>query len=156
MSSDEPVPFSIRLLRRFNWLIRAILRSPLHRGLSADLLVLAYTGPRSGRRFALPLSYAEHDGRVYVCTRNSRWWRNLRGGAPVEVWLRGARRTARPTVLDAGSDEARLGLRLFVTKHPRTGELLYNVPSRADGRPLEADIAREVQRSTVVRIELAR
>jgi len=150
---DTHVPLSIRVLRRFNWLLGAMLRSPLHRPLSRDLLVLDYTGRRSGRRYALPLSYVEHDGRLYLCTRNSQWWHNLRGGAAVEVRLRGRRLTARPAVLDPASDEARLGLRLFVSKHPRTGELLYAIPRQPDGQPRQADVDREVRRSTVVRLE---
>jgi hypothetical protein len=154
LSRDEHVPFSIRVLRRFNWLIRAILRSPLHGMMSRDLVQLDYVGHKSGKRLSLPLSYAEHDGRLYLCSRNSLWWRNLRGGAQVEVWLRGTRITARPTVLDLSTQEARDGLRAFVSKHPRTGEMLYNVPRRPEGRPLDEDIAREVQRSIVVRLEV--
>lgn len=150
---DEHVPFSIRVLRRFNWLIRAILRSPLHGMMSRDLVQLDYVGHKSGKRRALPLSYAEHDGRLYLCSRNSLWWRNLRGGAPVDVWLRGRRIAMRPTVLDVRTREALDGLRAFVSKHPRTGELLYAVGRDADGRPREDDLAREVRRSIVVRLE---
>src|SRR5215467_8156276 len=81
---DAHVPFSIRVLRRFNWLLLALLRSPLHGALSRDLIQLSYRGRRSGRQFALPLSYAEGGDRLYLCTRNSRWWYNLRDGHPVE------------------------------------------------------------------------
>jgi hypothetical protein len=150
---DEHVPFSIRVLRHFNWLIRAILRSPLHGMMSRDLVQLDYVGHKSGKRLTLPLSYAEHDGRLYLCSRNSLWWRNLRGGAPVGVWLRGQRITARPTVLDLSTPEALDGLRAFVTKHPRTGEMLYAVGRDADGRARQDDLLREVRRSIVVRLE---
>lgn len=151
---DEHVPFSIRVLRRFNWLIRALLRSPLHGLLSRDLIELEYVGHKSGQRRALPLSYAEHGGNLYLCSRTSLWWRNLRGGAPVELWLRGAHIAARPTVLDLSSREALDGLRAFVTKHPRTGEMLYAVGRDAAGRPREDDLLREVRRSIVVRLEV--
>jgi hypothetical protein len=149
---DTHVPFSIRVLRRFNWLLLAILRSPLHGALSRDLLQLSYRGRRSGRSLALPLSYADGDGRIYLCTRTSRWWHNLRDGQPVEIVLRGACVRVRPTVLDSTDPEALEGLRLFVTKHPRTGAQLYAVPRGPHG-PRPADLAREVRRSTVVRLE---
>lgn len=149
---DAHVPVSIRVLRRFNWLLLALLRSPLHGALSRDLVQLSYRGRRSGRQLALPLSYAEGGGRVYLCTRTSHWWHNLRDGQPVELVLRGARMTMRPTVLDRTSAEALEGFRLFVTKHPRTGEMLYAVPRTPQG-PKAADLAREVRRSTVVRLE---
>jgi len=48
--------------------IVAVLRSPLHGLLSATLLVLGYTGRRTGRLYRLPLSYVERDGRLYLCT----------------------------------------------------------------------------------------
>lgn len=152
LALDDHVPADIRLLRRFNWLIRAVLRSPLHRLLSDDLLVLTCNGRRSGRRMRLPLSYVARDGHLYLCTRNSRWWRNLRGDAVVELRLRGRLVAARATVLDASSDEALAGLRLFVTHNPRTGERLYAV-RRGDDGPREGDLVREVRRSTVVRLD---
>lgn len=149
----EPVPLSIRVLRRFNPLIGRLLRSRLHGLLSRDLVLLTYTGRVTGRRLALPLSYAESGERIYLCTRNSAWWRNLRGGAAVEVHLRGARLAARPTVLDPASAEGLDGFSRFISKNPRTGELLYAVGRGADGQPLAADLQREVLRSVVVRLD---
>jgi hypothetical protein len=151
--SDTPVPWSIRLLRRLNPVIIAVLCSPLHGLLSANLLVLGYTGRRTGRRYRLPLSYVERDGRLYLCTRTAFWWRNLRRGRPVELRLRGRDVVATPSILDPSSPEALEGLRAFLTRNPGTGELLYNVPRGPDGRPVEADLRREVLRSVVVRLE---
>jgi hypothetical protein len=51
------------------------------------------------------------------------------------------------------SAEALDGLRAFVTRNPGTGELLYNVARGPDGRPVEADLRREILRSVVVRLE---
>lgn len=150
----ENVPPSIRLLRRFNWLMRAALRSPLHGMLSGDLLVLEYTGAKTGRRRVLPLSYVEHDGRLYLCTRTSVWWRNLRSEPGVTVWLRGRRVAATARVVEPSSGEARDALRAFVAKNPRTGEILYQVKNVAGG-PREEDVVRETPSSVVVHLELA-
>ena len=151
---EAHVPPSIRLLRRFNWLVRAILRSPLHGLASGDLLVLAYTGARTRQRRVLPLSYVEHDGRLYLCTRNSMWWRNLRTEPAVEVWLRGRRVAAAAHVVEPTSAEARDALRAFLARNPRTGEILYDVKS-SGGRPCEEDVVREAPRSVVVRLQPA-
>src|SRR2546423_767043 len=70
-----PLPLAIRVLRRLNPAIVWILRSPLHRLLSANLLALTYTGASSGVAWTLPLSYVALGGRLYLCTRSSRWWR---------------------------------------------------------------------------------
>lgn len=153
-TTSEPLPLSIRVLRRLKPLVVAILRSPLHGLLSKDLLLLTYVGARSGRRLVLPLSYVEIDGRPYLCTRSSLWWRNLRVTPGVELMLRGRRVAAVADVLDATSREALAGLRAFLTRNPRTGEMLYEVRTGADRRPLEADLEREVARSIVVRLDV--
>lgn len=154
---SEHVPLRIRALRRLNPLIVRMLASPLHRLLSADLLVFEVAGRRSGRRYVLPLSYVPGEGGVvYCCTRpeGSGWWRNVRGGAPVRLVLRGRRTAAHARVLPAASGEALDGLRRFVTRNPGTGALLYAIGSDG-GRPQEADLRREVARSVVVRVEPA-
>lgn len=149
------VPFSIRVLRRLNPLIRALLGSPAHRLLSRDLLVLTYRGRRSGRTFALPLSYVTLGERVYLCTRNSQWCSNFATAAPVEVRLAGWLRQATAAVVPSQTPEALDALRAFLTHNPRTGTLLYDVRAGDDGRPIESDLAREVMRSTVVALELS-
>src|SRR5687767_9984735 len=108
-TTPEALPLSIRVLRRLNPLVMAILRSPLHRLLSRDLLLLTYVGARSGRRRVLPLSYVELDGLPYLCTRSSLWWRSLRATPHVELVLRGRRLAAVADVLDATSQEALAG-----------------------------------------------
>jgi len=72
--------------------VRALLRSPLHGLLSGSLLLVTYTGRRTGRTFTIPVLYAEVGVDLVVYVGRSRekvWWRNLRGGAPVRVRLRG-------------------------------------------------------------------
>lgn len=151
-AAPQPVPLSIRLLRRCNPAIVRLLRSPLHGLLSRDLLVLGYRGRRSGRAYTLPLSWASADGRLYLCTRDSRWVRNLAGGAPVDVVLRGVPQRGTARVLPASDADALVGFRAFVTKHPRTGEMLYDVPRGSNG-PRHDDLVRELARSVVVRVD---
>ena len=149
-----PLPLAIRVLRRLNPLIAALLRSPLHRLASANLLLLTYVGRKSGQRRALPLSYVVVADRIYLCTRSSRWWRSWRPGAAVEVDLRGRRLAMHPCVVDVATPEALEALRAFLAANPKTGEMLYAV--RADrGRPNEDDLAREVRRSVVIRLDPA-
>ena len=154
-TASAPLPLSIRLLRRLNPLIASLLRSPLHGVLSRNLLLLTYTGRKTGRPRTLPLSYVELGASVYLCTRSSLWWRSLRDGARVELRLRGSRIGAAASVVDPHSVEALDALRAFLGNNPRTGEVLYDVRRGPDGRPLEEDLAREVLRSVVVRLERA-
>ena len=154
-AATHHVPLSVRVLRRLKPLVIAILRSPAHRLLSRDILLLSWTGTKSGKRYTLPISYTELHGHLYLCTRpdGSGWWRHLRRTREVEVVLRGARLRATATVLDPASPEALDGLRAFLSRNPGTGRLLYNVATDASGRPIERDLEREVLASVVVRLE---
>lgn len=155
-ATAPPAPLAIRLLRRLNPLIVAVLRSPLHGLVSRNLLLLTWIGAKTGVRRTLPLSYVEVAGRPYLCTRSSAWWRNLRNGRPVELRLRGRRIAATPAVVDVRTDEALTALRAFLTANPKTGEMLYEVRTGPGRRPLEEDLRREVLRSVVVRMDAAR
>jgi hypothetical protein len=152
-TTEPPLPLAIRLLRRLNPVIAGILRSRAHGLVSRDLLLLCYVGAKSGITRTLPLSYVEVGGRLYLCTRSSRWWLSLRSGAPVVLWLRGRRVSATPTIVDLRSAEALSALRAFLTANPKTGEMLYEVRHGKDGRPVEDDLGREVSRSVVVRLD---
>ncbi len=79
------------VIRVVNPVMRAILSSPLHRALSGQLMLLRYTGRRSGRRIALPIGRREHEGRTAAYT-NSRWRHNFRDGHPAELLDRGSLR----------------------------------------------------------------
>ncbi|WP_104522904.1 nitroreductase/quinone reductase family protein [Blastococcus atacamensis] len=79
-----------------NPVVRAMARTPGHRLLGGRLLVLAYTGRRTGRRHELPVMSAPFgDGLVVVAGKGEgkTWWRNF-GTVPQEVTLRrGGRRS---------------------------------------------------------------
>jgi hypothetical protein len=71
--------------------VRMLLGSPLHRLLDDFFLVLHLTGRKTGRRYDIPVGYVDMEGKLTVVTV-ARWRVNLRGGADVEVTLRGRRR----------------------------------------------------------------
>jgi deazaflavin-dependent oxidoreductase (nitroreductase family) len=149
------VPISIRVLRRLKPLVVALLASPLHGALSRDILLLRWTGRKTGKGYTLPISYVELNGRLYLCTRpeGSGWWRNVRAAREVEIRLRGETMTATATVLEPEASEALDGLRAFLTRNPGTGRLLYHVATDDRGKPREDDLEREVLASVVVRLD---
>jgi deazaflavin-dependent oxidoreductase (nitroreductase family) len=75
-----------------NPIVRVALASPAHRPFSGVLLVLAYSGRRSGRKRSLPLQYARLGDRLVVMAGTASqkaWWRNFREPTPVAVTLAG-------------------------------------------------------------------
>jgi deazaflavin-dependent oxidoreductase (nitroreductase family) len=91
-------------LQRFgNLFVIGLLRSPLHRLASGSLLLITYRGRGSGRRFTIPVMYAEREGTLTIFVghpEQKMWWRNLRVGAEVEVRLRGRRLRGQAEVVD--------------------------------------------------------
>lgn len=79
------------LVKIGNPLVRMVLGSPLHGMLDHSFLVLHLTGRKTGRRYDIPVSYVDMEGKLIVVTA-ARWRVNLRGGADVEVTLRGCLR----------------------------------------------------------------
>ena len=94
--SSTRFPFNVinQTLNRFT---RPLLRSPAHGVLSDKLLLLTFTGRKTGRRFSIPMNYTEQGDKILLVPQSPErktWWRNLRGeGAPVRVRLRGTDRT---------------------------------------------------------------
>jgi hypothetical protein len=79
--------------RFLNPIVAWILRSPLHVLLSRFLLILTYTGRRSGREYTIVTSYSriENGIRIGVGWPESKvWWRNFsEASPPVRVLLKG-------------------------------------------------------------------
>ncbi|MFC4058198.1 hypothetical protein ACFOWE_07830 [Planomonospora corallina] len=75
-------------------LVRRVLRTPWHDLISRWVVLLAFTGRRSGATVQVPAQYAQ-DGRMLtlVSKRSRVWWRSLEGGAPLRLTLRGVERT---------------------------------------------------------------
>lgn len=68
-----------------------LLRTPLHRLVSAKLLGLSFRGRRTGRPYALPLGYHQMGNRVLIGT-DARWQVNFADPHEVALWLGGRRR----------------------------------------------------------------
>lgn len=138
------------LLNRF---MSAFVRSPFGRLVDRGILLLTVFGRRTGRPYTFPVQYVQDAGVLWVLVGSSdekTWWRNLSGGAPVEILLR--RRTRKgigeaftheehPEVVDEG-------LRRYVERFPGTAKRLGLA---GDDREAAAS-AREKQ--TIVRIRL--
>ncbi len=146
----------MRFLNRFvNPFIRVLLRSPLHPLVSSSLILLTYTGRRSGQPHSLPVMYARDGERLIVIAgqpQRKRWWRNLRGGAQVEVRLRGHDRHGQGRlVLEQPEIEA--GLSLYLARFPRAAKS-FQIPSGADGRPSPQALSAAARTTVMIAIEL--
>ena len=96
-----------------NPVVRLLLKSPLYR-LMPGVMLITVTGRRSGLSYTTPVQYVLDEPQVHVLTReNRRWWRNVRGGAPVTLYLRGQSRQGWAGAFRPSADEAAPALAAF-------------------------------------------
>ncbi|NUR60862.1 MAG: nitroreductase family deazaflavin-dependent oxidoreductase [Catenulispora sp.] len=77
-----------------NILTRTALSTPgVSKGIGKYLILLYVVGRKSGKEFAVPIAYTEHDGKVLIGTQFG-WIRNLRTGQDLQVRYKGKLRTA--------------------------------------------------------------
>jgi len=62
----------------------------LHRIISGGILLLTYTGRKSGKRYSLPVGYWQEGKTVTLLTKRFHsWWHNFEQAAPVTVRIQG-------------------------------------------------------------------
>lgn len=77
---------------KLNPVIKPLLDSRFHRLLSRRLMLIRFTGRKSGKQFITPVAYKQFGDTVLIGlaeTHNRVWWRNYRDVWPMEVKLRG-------------------------------------------------------------------
>jgi hypothetical protein len=72
------------LLRAVNPLLKSLLRTPLAGPMRKQLMVLSFTGRKSGNQYSVPVSAHIVDNQLYALAGTA-WTKNFRGGRPVEV-----------------------------------------------------------------------
>ncbi|MCL4249637.1 MAG: nitroreductase family deazaflavin-dependent oxidoreductase [Anaerolineae bacterium] len=80
----------ITFVRLQNPFMKWLLSSPLHFFVSRFYMLITVTGRKTGRQYTTPVQYSRSGGELVIVTSESyRWWRNLVGGAEVQLLLRG-------------------------------------------------------------------
>ena len=120
-----------RIMRAVNVPMRAVLSLPFATPLSGNLMLISYTGRKTGKAYRQPVSYAR-DGDTLLTPGGGRWTLNLGNGRPVRIRLRGRDVVARPElVTDAAEVERLLGV--IGAGNPGAAKFVP-IPRRPDGR----------------------
>lgn len=133
-----------------NPIVALILRSPLHRLLSGSVMLVKFTGRRSGRRFTTPVRYLAEDDvvRAYSNT-DTQWWRNLRGGATARLLIGGEEHTYRTEVIEDDPPRIRAALERYLSVFPEDA-VYHDVGLDESRRPKPEDLDRAAREAVVV------
>ena len=119
-----------RIMRAVNVPMRVILGLPFPTPLSGNLMLLRYTGRRTGRAYRQPLSYAR-DGAALLTPGGGKWTLSLGDGKPVRLRLRGRDVTARPELIADPAEVDRL-FAVIARGNPRAARFVP-IPRDAEG-----------------------
>jgi hypothetical protein len=141
-----------RVFSILNPFMRFMLHLPIKR-MQERLLLLSFTGRKSGKHITLPLSYAEDGNGSLLIPGGGAWKVNLGPGRPIRVRLRGKELAADPEVIWDATEIERLLPRLF--KHNPRAEDFVGVPIASDGKPDRAKLAQAIEDGfAIVRLRL--
>ena len=138
----------------FNPITTWIMRSPLHGFVSKNMMLITYTGRKSGKQYTTPVNYLEiaKNGSTFLYTTSYRervWWRNLRGGAEVTLRLQGRDLPARAEVVEELEQVAQ-ELGTYLHQAPKLGRYL-DVSMDEGGTPDVEDLQRAAEKMVVVK-----
>jgi len=146
MSETPTVPPYVTSTMKF------ILRSPMHGMVSNTMLLITFTGRKSGKTYTTPVDYSQDGDQVTIFT-HANWWKNLRGGAPVTLRMRGRdlQGVAEPVAEDQAAVAA--GLSDHLCKVPSDAKY-YGVSFDEQGNPNVKDVEKAAQTAVMIRIRL--
>jgi len=141
----------------FNSIITWLLRSPFHSFASKSMMLISFTGRKSGNQYSIPVNYhlvSDEQGEYLITTsfRQRTWWRNLRGGGPVIVRLKGRDLPATSEVIDDDQGVANL-LLSYLKREPRLARYM-GVHMDTDGQPNIEEVAQAAKPRVMVKTRL--
>lgn len=146
MSETQTIPPFVNKAMKF------VLRSPVHGMVSKTILLITFTGRKSGKTYTTPVSYSQSGDQVSIFT-HATWWKNLRNHMPVTLRIRGQeiQGFAEPVVEDKQAIAA--GLEDHLRKVPSDARY-YGVTFDSQGNPGTGQIEKAVQTVVMVRVQL--
>lgn len=109
-----------------------VLRLPFQTPMSRRLMLLSYTGRKTGRSYTIPVSYVQQ-GDDLLIPGGGAWKINLENRAAVRIRFRGKEYSAIPEVI-RDPDEVEELVTFMMAANPAVGRFI-GVPKQADGCP---------------------
>ncbi len=133
-----------------NPMMRFMLHLPIHGLWSGSLMLITFTGRKSGRTFTTPVRYIETDGVVRCFTSSeNQWWRNLRGGADVVLRVKGKDLPYRAVAIENDPQQVRKWLIYYLGVFPQDA-VYHDIKLNRDKTLVEEDLERASRNSIVV------
>lgn len=131
--------------------MKFVLGSPMHGIISKSTLLLTFTGRKTGKTYTTPVSYSQRGRQVYIFS-HAKWWKNLRGGAPVTLRIQGRDLQG---VAESVEDKQVIAAKLIAhLREVPFDAKFYNVSFDDHKNPLLDQVERAVQSVVMIRVQL--
>jgi len=120
-----------RVMSMLNVFMRPLLRLPFSTPLAGRLMLVSFTGRKTGKAYQQPLSYVQQ-GDTLLTPGGGKWKLNLREDQPVRIRLRGRDRFARPELVQDPDEIERL-LAVMTAANPGVSAWV-GIPKGPDGQ----------------------
>ncbi|HUO37531.1 MAG TPA: hypothetical protein VMU34_06715 [Mycobacterium sp.] len=141
------------LLRFVNPTLRFVLRTPLGGAARHQLMVVSFTGRKTGRQYSVPVSAHRIDNNLYALV-GAPWKRNFRGGATAEVLLDGKSMTMRGELIEDPSVVADLYWRCAESYGASRAQRMMGLKFRGQRVPTLEEFTQAVERNGLAAVRL--
>lgn len=134
-----------------NRIMRLLLHSPLHGLMSGSIMVIHFTGRRTGQRRATPVRYLREDENRVICftSRSTGWWHNFRDDRPAQLRIAGQQQSASARAWPGEAPDKEARLRRMLTRFPNDAAYHDIAVSRGQA-PTDEQIHQAAQRDVLV------
>jgi hypothetical protein len=140
-----------------NPILRPLLHGPAGHRLGRRLALIRYPGRLTGRIYELPVQFARNGDRIWILPgspEHKTWWRNLRGGADVNLVLAGHDTRGHAMVIDRRRQpEFAEGLTAYLRAVPHARRAL-GLPKHASPSPGDTELRQISDSAVLVRVDL--
>lgn len=140
------------LLSVVNRVLKVALKTPLG-GYIGDFMLVAFTGRKTGKRYATPVSAHALDGALYVVLE-AQWKYNFRGGADAQVSHRGKTRTMHGELITEPATVAGIADRIAKSYSPKKAQRQLGMTFRDGVYPTLTEWEESVRRVKIAAIKL--
>jgi hypothetical protein len=134
--------------------IGPLLRSPAHRLLSNQLMVLDHTGGRTGHHYSFPIGHFTWEKGEVLAFSSRRWPLVLRTARDIHLLIKGQSHEATSDVVSSHEHKTQLLAEFVRQKGPRLAKrLMLGLPG--DRKPSVAELETAADKTTIVRFHLA-
>jgi hypothetical protein len=136
------------VLRAVNPAVKFLLGTPLAGGLRRQMMVLNFTGRKSGRQFSIPVSAHQVDNNLYALA-SAGWTANFRDGANAEVLHDGRKTTMRGELIRDPATVANISHRVAESYGPARAQRMMGLKFRDNRTPTLAEFIEAAQREGI-------